>query len=180
LKIVDLNIIPYGNAIRNKENNLIQCQHGENECLANLNEACINKHLAFDKLSNLKLINCLEVNIKTNHRLFDQSFIQKCGDELNIEPQYLQNIQECANSQEGVDQYLKMAELTERLSPSNEYVPWIVVDGVHDEQFEEQVIQNMVQFVCQRYDGDINVEACHQFKQQKYNSFLSLQLKGKK
>jgi hypothetical protein len=33
-----------------------------------------------------------------------------------------------------------MADLTNSLKPQNEYVPWIVIDGVHDEDKEELVI----------------------------------------
>ena len=39
---------------------------------------------------------------------------------------------------------LEMAQSTEALIPNNDYVPWIVVDGKHDGNVEEQVIENLV------------------------------------
>ncbi len=44
-----------------------------------------------------------------------------------------------------------IAVATEKLSPSHQYVPWIVMDGKHTEDIENQAMADLTALVCDAY-----------------------------
>ena len=44
-----------------------------------------------------------------------------------------------------------MGAKTESLDPPHHYVPWIVVDGEHTDQIQNQAMDNLVGLVCSLY-----------------------------
>ena len=42
---------------------------------------------------------------------------------------------------------------TNKLVPSHTYVPWLVVNGKHDVQAEDQIRIDLFQYVCRNYKG---------------------------
>ena len=69
-------------------------------------------------------------------------------------------IDKCAKSKEGIEYLLDVAKTTEGLNPPHTYVPWVVIDGKHDEKSEGELVKNMVKYVCGVYRGDEKIEAC--------------------
>ena len=44
-----------------------------------------------------------------------------------------------------------MGAKTESLDPPHNYVPWIVVDGEHDNDIQEAAMDNLLALVCKLY-----------------------------
>jgi len=47
----------------------------------------------------------------------------------------------------------QIATETNNLSPPHNYVPWVVVNGVHDPTIEDAVIEDMLKYTCQNFQG---------------------------
>ncbi|KAJ8624496.1 hypothetical protein MRB53_033026 [Persea americana] len=142
LEIVDLNLVPYGNA-RISSNNTITCQHGPYECLLNSVEACsinawpdVNKHFSF--------IYCVESVVL--ERKYDEweSCFQKIG--LDSEP-----VVDCFNTGNVEKLELQYAAETDALEPPHKYVPWVVVDG--QPLYEDY--EDFETYICKAYKGDL-------------------------
>ncbi|KAL6967731.1 hypothetical protein U1Q18_033541 [Sarracenia purpurea var. burkii] len=147
ISLVDLKIIPYGNA-RIGPNDTVTCQHGPSECLLNTIEACainiwpdLNKHFSY--------INCVETLV------YKHKYPQweTCFDELGLDPT---PISECYSSGYGKELELKYAAETNTLQPPHEYVPWVVVDG--QPLYEDY--ENFVSYICKAYNGTARPNAC--------------------
>ena len=44
-----------------------------------------------------------------------------------------------------------IAVATENLSPSHQYVPWIVMDGAHTDDIENKAMADLTALVCETY-----------------------------
>ena len=142
--IFELSLIPYGNADERKvgEKWIFQCQHGERECQMNLIETCAI-HLLNHPTQFMPFIHCIESNPTLENA-------QKCADSLAIK---WAPISACYNGSEGNFLEHQMAQRTDALKPQHQYVPWIVVDGVHTEEIQNKAEQNLIGFICQQYKG---------------------------
>ncbi|KAK2982729.1 hypothetical protein RJ640_025145, partial [Escallonia rubra] len=147
IDIVDLKLVPYGNA-KIGNNNSITCQHGPAECLLNTIEACaigvwpdVNEHFPF--------IYCVETLV------YEQKYPEweTCFEKLNLDPT---PVTECYSSGYGNELELKYAAETNALQPRHTYVPWVVVNGepLYDDY------ENFVSYVCKAYTGTKVPEAC--------------------
>ena len=54
-----------------------------------------------------------------------------------------------------------MGVKTESLEPPHNYVPWIVVDGQHDNEIQTAAMNNLVGLVCKLYKV-VTVKLCKQ------------------
>ncbi|CAA7406246.1 unnamed protein product [Spirodela intermedia] len=147
IDIVDLNLVPYGNA-RVASNGTITCQHGTNECLLNTIEACaiskwpdVKKHFRF--------IYCVEKLVVAHTYTEWETCFQKTGLESKA-------VLDCYRNGNGQKLELSYAAETDALQPPHKYVPWVVVDGkpLYDdyEKFETEV--------CKVYKAGDQPEAC--------------------
>ncbi|ERN08996.1 gamma-interferon-inducible lysosomal thiol reductase [Amborella trichopoda] len=142
IDIVDLRLIPYGNA-RVGSNNTISCQHGPYECLLNTVEACVidvwpnvGEHFPF--------INCIETLVADHKYLDWQSCFVKAFSGF-------QRVADCYNSGYGKKLELQYAAETNALQPPHTYVPWVVVDG----QPLYKDYENVGAYVCKAYKGSL-------------------------
>ncbi|KAI3847950.1 hypothetical protein MKX03_017475 [Papaver bracteatum] len=140
IDIIDLKLVPYGNA-RITADNVITCQHGPNECVLNTVEACamyvwpsLDKHFKF--------INCVETFVYKGQ----QSEWRSCFSKLGYEEKA---VKDCYNSGLGKKLDLKYAKETNDLSPPHKYVPWVTVNKVplYDDYENFQI------YVCNAYKG---------------------------
>ncbi|KAF8402586.1 hypothetical protein HHK36_010673 [Tetracentron sinense] len=147
ITIIDLKLVPYGNA-KIGSNNTITCQHGPYECLLNTIEACaikvwpdLNKHFTF--------INCVERLVFEGKYIEWESCFDKTG--LDSKP-----ITDCYNSGYGKELELQYAAETNALQPPHTYVPWVVVDGqpLYDDY------KSFESYVCKAYKGTAVPTAC--------------------
>lgn len=161
LDVIQLNLVPYGNA-RVDSNNTISCQHGPYECMLNTVEACVintfpdvHKHFAF--------IYCVESLVVEQKSAQWESCFQQTG----LDSQTVVN---CYNSGYGNKLELQYAAETNALEPPHKYVPWVLVDG--QPLYEDY--QNFAAYVCKAYKGDLP-KACKalpiEMQEKKLNQF---------
>jgi interferon gamma-inducible protein 30 len=139
--LASIEIIPFGNANEtyNETTQLYEfsCQHGENECYGNIIETCainmIGKYLSGS------LLICIEENILQMDKNFSK-VLDYCLDDKEMMNQLLT----CAQSKTGNTWEHYMAQKTE----SHQYVPWILVDGIHDVEIENRILNNMTDYLC--------------------------------
>ncbi|RZC53369.1 hypothetical protein C5167_012222 [Papaver somniferum] len=140
IDIIDLQLIPYGNA-RITSDKVITCQHGPTECELNTVEACaLQVWPAQDKHFNF--INCVETFVYNGQ----QSQWKSCYSKLGYEEE---PINECYNSGLGQQLELGYAKATGALNPPHKYVPWVTVNDVplYDDYRSFQT------YVCNAYQG---------------------------
>ena len=140
--LVDIEFIPFGNAkeVYNTETKKYEftCQHGENECYGNLIETCAIQILG--KVKSYDTILCIESNIASFNRNFDNT-LEFC---LKDDNENLELIKECVTSDIGNLYEHQMAQKTE----DHRWVPWVVVDGVHDIEVEDRIISSLTDYLC--------------------------------
>jgi interferon gamma-inducible protein 30 len=145
LDIAELNFIPYGNAKR-ADNGTITCQHGVPECYGNKIEACGEIYIPA-KMDYFNFIICVESNINRFAPAFD-TVVAGCVEALALPSDTLTSIITCANDTLGDDLNAYNGELTDALIPKHSYVPWVVINGVHNDSEEESAIDNILSFTC--------------------------------
>ncbi|XP_022154893.1 gamma-interferon-inducible lysosomal thiol reductase-like [Momordica charantia] len=147
VSIVDLRLVPYGNA-RVGRNSSITCQHGPSECFLNTVEACaIN---AWPELTgHFPFIFCVEAVV------YERKYTQweTCYEKLGLDPK---PVYECYSSGLGKELELQYAAETDHLQPPHKYVPWVVVDG--QPLYED--FENFVSYICKAYKGSYVPSAC--------------------
>lgn len=140
INIVELRIIPYGNA-HIHEGGSIVCQHGEDECRLNVIQTCaIN--LWPDVFKWFPFVYCLEALDKQIAYAQWTSCVGPSGLDLA-------RILECFQGPLGLQLELANAKETDSLDPPHRYVPWVLVKGtpLMDEYLHVE------KFVCEAYDG---------------------------
>jgi len=146
IDIVDLRLIPYGNA-RIGPNDTISCQHGPYECVLNTVEACVinawpnvTQHFPF--------INCIEKFVLAHEPTAWDACYKNTS--LNVKL-----VGDCYESGYGKKLELQYAAETNSLQPPHQYVPWVLVNG--QPLYEEY--ENVEEYVCKAYKGTLP-EAC--------------------
>ena len=140
--LADIEFIPYGNA-KEKYNETtkrwdFECQHKENECYGNIIETCIIQNLG--RINSYQKILCIESNIEK----YDLNFDAALNDCFDGDPNEIQQIYDCVEGEMGNIYEHQMAQKTgEHL-----YVPWVLVDGVHDVDAENQIIESLIDYLC--------------------------------
>lgn len=141
-EIMNVELIPYGNA-RPDSKGVIQCQHGEKECAANIWDACAIEHYEFE--THWKFIQCMEAN--WIHQL---DRVESCATAAEID--YTQ-LSVCATGDEGKTLLAKMGSKTNKHS----YVPWIIIDG----ESVDNMYSDLTELICSKYTGPNRPEACN-------------------
>ena len=148
--LAETHIIPFGNASEEQDASghyIYKCQHGPNECYGNLWEICgleILTDLTGNNELGHKFTVCLEENIETSGRRFEAAARICLGEKLD----YLNAVEACIHDPiKSAQLFHEYAVETNSLVPPHTYVPWIVVDGVHDVEAENQIISNMINYL---------------------------------
>eukprot|EP01017_Pseudomicrothorax_dubius_P025377 TRINITY_DN273_c0_g1_i1.p1 TRINITY_DN273_c0_g1~~TRINITY_DN273_c0_g1_i1.p1 ORF type:complete len:232 (+),score=45.59 TRINITY_DN273_c0_g1_i1:99-794(+) len=143
LSMVNVTLIPYGNAHETSSSQgwVFTCQHGSKECYGNIIETCAIDQL--DQHRALLFITCLESAVAETGS-FDTAG-QQCAQQVNAD---FTAIKYCATSSKGNQLEHQMAQQTEALNPPHQYVPWVVVNGKHDVDAENAVLDNLLEYAC--------------------------------
>ena len=141
--LLDIEFIPFGNAkevynISTKKYDFT-CQHGENECYGNLVETCAIQILG--RVKSYSVIICIESNIAKYDKNFDNTLEYCLSNDENI----LKEIKDCVSSDMGNFYQHQMAQKTDA---NHKWVPWITVDGYHDENVENEIIGSLIDYIC--------------------------------
>ncbi|KFW74242.1 Gamma-interferon-inducible lysosomal thiol reductase, partial [Manacus vitellinus] len=123
-EMLNITLVPHGNA---QERNVsgkwdFQCQHGPEECLGNMIEACL-MHEAKNFSTYFPIIFCLESGSSVTKNL--EACLQIYAPELDRG-----RIAACVQGDTGMALMHQNAQLTEALDPPHQFVPWIVINGV--------------------------------------------------
>ncbi|KAI3924501.1 hypothetical protein MKW98_032702 [Papaver atlanticum] len=146
IDIVDLNLVPYGNANLLKNGTII-CQHGPFECFLNTVEACaINSMPEYEYF---EFIRCTENFIAEGKAEESSSCLDKT-------PGHGKILHDCYTSGRGQKIELQYAKVTAALNPPHEYVPWVTVNEVPI----RMDIENFMKYICKAYKGTSTPKAC--------------------
>lgn len=134
--------IPFGNAEETdgsvEGSRKFKCQHGEKECYGNKLQNCAFKYL--DNKSAFEYLSCFSQSVKTIGR--DKADLneitQKCSESSK-------EIIECSSSSEG-DELLHDAGVR---TGDHEYVPYVIFNGVHDEDIQNKAQDDLLGFLCE-------------------------------
>ncbi|AES69589.1 putative gamma interferon inducible lysosomal thiol reductase GILT [Medicago truncatula] len=166
LSIVDLKLVPWGNA-KLRGNSTFDCQHGPYECLLNTVEACaidiwpqLEKHFSF--------IYCVEDLAYQGKRTEWESCFEKLGLDSKL-------VNDCYRSERGNELELKYADETNALQPPHKYVPWVVVDG--EPLYEDY--ENFLTYICKAYQGTDAPKSCTQASYIRVSTIREVEAKAK-
>ncbi|NXF99162.1 GILT reductase, partial [Sakesphorus luctuosus] len=175
-EMLNITLVPYGNA---QERNVsgkwdFDCQHGPEECLGNMIEACLI-HEAKDFSTYFPLIFCLESGTSVTKNLEavcpsphpscpscppqghpcppDPPVCPLCWQCLQVYAPDLDRsrIAACVQGDTGMALMHQNAQLTDALDPPHQYVPWIVVNGKHTDELQAQAENSLLGLICHLY-----------------------------
>ncbi|CAL4068498.1 unnamed protein product [Meganyctiphanes norvegica] len=143
--IMEVELFPFGNAKYEPSGSgwKFTCQHGPDECIANMIMAC-----AKDKLRDINIemdfVHCLESAEQPAHAG------RNCSVTVGVawDP-----IETCINSLEGQILLHDVALRQEKLIPKVKYVPWILINDHWSEELEDASTSNLKKVVCEFYGG---------------------------
>ncbi|XP_072297958.1 gamma-interferon-inducible lysosomal thiol reductase-like [Eucyclogobius newberryi] len=144
--IMDLTLVPYGNAQESFDGDkyIFKCQHGVDECVGNMIEACL---LNLTNSDPFLPIFCMEASndpVKA---------AQLCVDLFSPQLGW-ERLMKCVNGDLGNQIMHQNALKTQALKPPHNYVPWIVINGVHTEDLQDKAFDALVPLVCDMYKGE--------------------------
>lgn len=145
--IIKFNMFPFGNA-KQKQNPdgswSFQCQHGSKECKGNIIEACIIKHLG-DSYQYLPTLACMESS--------PDPVAMAGGCVAALSNLHYPTVSKCAQGPEGNALMHEMGVATAALSPPHSYVPWVVVNGAHNETIQNAALTDLTGLICSNFKG---------------------------
>lgn len=155
-KVANFTLYPFGNAreTSNSGSYSYKCQHGERECQGNLVEACFVGLTGFDPSSYMPFVFAFESALGKDGKTEVMSLAKTAGDKAGWPSNVsYDDLSSCYTSPQGNNFQHQMAVLTNALSPSHQYVPWIVFNGVHDDGIQQACQENFLHCVCKAYTG---------------------------
>ncbi|NXH15738.1 GILT reductase, partial [Bucco capensis] len=152
-EVLNITLVPYGNAQERNVSGKWQflCQHGPEECLGNMIETCLMNE-AKDFSVYFPVIFCLESGSSVTKNL--EACLQVYAPELDRS-----RISGCVQGDTGASLMHHNAQLTQALDPPHQYVPWILVNGKHTEELQDQAQTSLLGLICRLYQGK-KPEAC--------------------
>lgn len=162
---INLDLIPYGNA-KFVGPNKIECQHGEKECETNRLMACVNKYGKKYMKDIVATIGCL---------------FSTPSDEIYCIRGYLpgadyDTVMKCKESNESMEMMKEFDERSEHI----DYVPWIEINGDHEDDMQEDCQYNLFSTLCDMFSGDDQPKVCRSKYMKKLTSGKGLEHKKKK
>ncbi|PAA68744.1 hypothetical protein BOX15_Mlig022516g1 [Macrostomum lignano] len=147
--IMMVDVVPYGNAKETIKGHrwIFECQHGPAECEGNQVETCAIGMLNDKPDRWMAYLSCVEERSTADNML---QVAEQCAVALNIS---WDHINTCSHNEWGDKLEHWMAERTRTLNPPLQYVPWVTINGVHNEDIQKQAEANLLQLVCSTYKG---------------------------
>lgn len=138
--IMNVTLVPFGNAAIDYETETVTCQHGESECEGNLWEMCaIDSYPDFS--DHWPFYNCME---GYGSRMLDN--VDTCATEAGLD---YDTLSACFNDE---DKAWELEQKFAALTPSyHEYTPWVEVPT----GTELQVQAAFTYTVCANYEGTL-------------------------
>jgi interferon, gamma-inducible protein 30 len=142
--VMNLTVIPFGNAKISEDSHNITCQHGLGECDTNTYEQCA-VHLYPDPAQHVPYLACLFASLPMGHREdpFDQwTGLEPCAhsNHLNFE-----NIKKCHD--DASLSWKLQTEAAKATPTRHNHVPWVEING----QYMNEESHHLLQEVCKAY-----------------------------
>lgn len=152
-EIMNVTLVPYGNA---QEKNVsgkweFTCQHGQDECYVNTIKACVMYHLQ-NIPSYFPVIFCIELSSNLT------SALEPCLAAFHpVLP--VKTVMDCVTGDVGNKIMHQNAMQTDSLNPPHQYVPWVVINGKHNDSLQDRAINALFNLICETYTGP-KLDAC--------------------
>ena len=151
-KYMKVDYISYGNAqmtLRNMRYNFT-CQHGPEECLGNAVTNCVKFAHHETEENFLLFLNCFAFQFISGAK---ESFsvtkaTQYCSTIGKID---YEAIYKCAVGEKGNLLLAEAGKLTMELNPPHKYVPWIVINGIHNDTIQEAGETDLPRLICSMF-----------------------------
>ena len=104
------------------------------------------------------MVICIEeAFVKYGH--FDNG-LEECSAAFNVSVDEINTCFGLGEGAEGNKLQHQVADYTEALKPAHKYVPWITVDGLHENKKEQALIDDSLGYICKNYKGALKIDAC--------------------
>eukprot|EP00873_Tetraselmis_striata_P034436 jgi/Tetstr1/454700/TSEL_041586.t1 len=140
--IMDVELVPFGNARREPDTGELICQHGPLECTFNKVFGCAT-HLYPAQAQWFPFLRCME----QAKPLMMRAALAECAMQASMSAG---DINGCVEGSLGEQLEASFEKATDALVPAHTFVPWVTVNGV---ALREDV-DNLEQYVCAAYTGD--------------------------
>lgn len=146
--VMNLTVIPFGNAhfYDGKPNPQVTCQHGLGECDANVWELCaIHVYPKVDQY--LPFLECLTHKLRPG---YDNSTICPCVFEGCASSSHLwfPALKDCH-----ANLYWEMLRSAAQATPPHDHVPWVILDGKHVDENDEDSGFDFIRAVCRVFQS---------------------------
>ncbi|KAH6935956.1 hypothetical protein HPB50_011690 [Hyalomma asiaticum] len=135
-----VDLVPFGKAEVKVVNDTVtfECQHGPQECYVNQVQTCAVKYVhPVRKL--LDFVACM-------YRQDDPTTAgQPCAKKVGT---YWPVLDKCSRGPEGMKLFKEMGERTQSLKPPMKWVPYVQINGAHDDAMEGLVEKDLFGFTC--------------------------------
>jgi len=175
-QFVDLELIAFGNAnvsYPNFDNKpYFQCQHGPDECYGNKAHSCVIE-LTRNTRSTLQYIKCM---FEPDDWKMTRTVAMRCANRLSIE---WDRLRDCIDGTQGDRIMIANSHKTFNLIPGHKSVPWIVIDGKHDDVMQSRGEDNLLKYLCETFhDHEPRLSQCSQesLSQLKFTNIASQSL----
>ncbi len=173
LLVSSLEIIPFGNAmedaISKPGKRSFHCQHGPKECYGNTILNCaFNKLNSQDDREDFTICFAEQINKQTRLESNLDQITHNC---LTERIDVAESILQCANGVEGGELMHEAARRTKQ----HTYVPYVLVDGIHTEDIEEKVEDNLIKYLCEKSKLVNKVPGCmlSELQTQAYSNIMN-------
>ena len=106
-------------------------------------QVCLMSHLSWDTWASLDAIMCMESTEEP-----DETARICVRDLTKLD---YSTIADCAGGREGNGLLHLMGTKTRDLKPKHRYLPWVVVNGSHDETVQKEAETDLLELVCRLY-----------------------------
>eukprot|EP00980_Cylindrotheca_fusiformis_P002225 scaffold517_cov119-Cylindrotheca_fusiformis.AAC.8 len=139
--VIDLRVVPFGNAELDLEHKTVACQHGEAECDANLWQQCAVRQTKAPTY--LKFFECLEKSLPMGHRddPFEESKFSECAKVAGLD---FDDLSRCHRNP--VLAWMLQKENSDK-TPSHQSVPWVFIN----DKFYNDGSDDFLGMVCTEY-----------------------------
>jgi interferon gamma-inducible protein 30 len=163
LDMAEVAFVPYGNAQETKTDSgsyEFECQHGPSECVYNTIETCALAKID-DPLMAFQFIDCIERSDESRDPQQDYYKVAiACCELTKLPDSTIAKMEECAVGMEGIQLEHEAAAKTDALEPPHQFVPYVVVNGVHSDDVQNAISDSLFDYVCGAYLGANKSPAC--------------------
>ncbi|CDQ92519.1 unnamed protein product [Oncorhynchus mykiss] len=143
--IMDVKLVPYGNAQLPSGISPFTCQHGEPECHGNMIEACFLHSVG--RYSAFPVIYCME----SAANILDAAQPLSICLQLHVPSMMWDSVTSCVKGELGFKLMHENALKTKALSPAKTHVPWVTINGEYTDDFQDKAISSLFNLVCKMY-----------------------------